>query len=98
MSNYDDLKLWGCEQGFDTFHLGGGVGSGEDPLYKFKAAFNRNSDYRFAIGKGIINREVYDELLRIRGLSDEEVEAISYFPQYRGEYIAPAGRNQETLE
>lgn len=27
--------IWGCEQGFRTFHLGGGVGSGEDNLYKF---------------------------------------------------------------
>ena len=29
--------LWGYEQGCKTFHLGGGVGSGEDNLYKFKA-------------------------------------------------------------
>lgn len=47
--------LWGNEHGYKTFHLGGGVGSGEDPLYKFKAAFNRNSDYRFAIGKSIVD-------------------------------------------
>ena len=26
--------LWGCEQGYKTFHLGGGVGSGEDNLWK----------------------------------------------------------------
>lgn len=43
--------LWGSEQGMKTFHLGGGVGSGEDNLYKFKAAFNKVSDYQFSIGK-----------------------------------------------
>ena len=75
--------LWGYEQGYKTFHLGGGVGSGEDPLYKFKAAFNRNSDYRFAIGKSIIDTDTYKELLQLRGFSDEEIATISYFPQYR---------------
>lgn len=75
--------LWGCEQGFSIFHLGGGVGSGQDPLYKFKAAFNRNSDYRFAIGKRIVNREDYNYLINARCFSDETVEGIKYFPQYR---------------
>jgi len=75
--------LWGHEQGFKTFHLGGGVGSGEDPLYKFKAAFNRNSDYRFAIGKSIIDSEDYNYLLRVRGFTDDEISQIGYFPQYR---------------
>lgn len=76
--------LWGCEQGFKTFHLGGGVGSGEDNLYKFKAAFNRNSDYQFSIGKEIFYREKYDELVRIRKNSDESFNAeSSFFPLYR---------------
>lgn len=75
--------LWGYEQGLKTFHLGGGVGSGEDSLYKFKASFNRNSNYRFAIGKSIVDYAVYNELLQFRGFSDEEISRISYFPQYR---------------
>lgn len=75
--------LWGCEQGFETFHLGGGVGSEQDPLYKFKAAFNRNSDYSFAIGKRIVNKEDYNYLIKVRHFSDEFVEGIKYFPQYR---------------
>ncbi|WP_165157803.1 GNAT family N-acetyltransferase [Parabacteroides sp. ZJ-118] len=76
--------LWGYEQGFKTFHLGGGVGSGEDPLYKFKAAFNRNSDCRFSIGKSIIDNEDYEYLSGVRGFSADEAASISYFPQYRG--------------
>lgn len=76
--------LWGSEQGFKTFHLGGGVGSGEDNLYKFKAAFNKVSDYQFSIGKQIFDPEKYDELVKIRRESDASFDESShYFPLYR---------------
>lgn len=76
--------LWGHEQGYKTFHLGGGVGSGEDPLYKFKAAFNRNSDYRFAIGKMIVNEGQYNYLVNLRASFDPDFDSTSkYFPVYR---------------
>ena len=76
--------LWGCEQGFKTFHLGGGVGSGEDNLYKFKAAFNRNSDYQFSIGKEIFDQRKYDELVQERAKRDQSFNPQSiYFPLYR---------------
>ena len=76
--------LWGCEQGFKTFHLGGGVGSGEDNLYRFKAAFNRNSDYQFSIGKEILDQEKYDELVALRAKQDPEFDPESkFFPLYR---------------
>lgn len=76
--------LWGYEQGFKSFHLGGGVGSEEDGLYKFKAAFNRNSDYHFSVGKEIFDQEMYDELVMKRkeschGLLSDN----SFFPLYR---------------
>ncbi len=76
--------LWGCQQGFKTFHLGGGVGSGEDNLYKFKAAFNRNSDYQFSIGKEIFDQKKYDELVSERVIRDTSFNKDShYFPLYR---------------
>ena len=76
--------LWGCEQGFKTFHLGGGVGSGEDNLYKFKAAFNRKSDYQFSIGKQVFDQEMYDELVALRASQDAEFDKErKYFPLYR---------------
>lgn len=76
--------LWGCEHGYKTFHLGGGVGSGEDNLYKFKAAFNRNSDYQFSIGKEIFDQKKYDELVALRAKQDSEFNSESnYFPLYR---------------
>jgi len=76
--------LWGCEKGCKTFHLGGGVGSGEDNLYKFKAAFNKNSDYQFSIGKEIFDQEKYDELVALRAKKDPDFNPESkYFPLYR---------------
>jgi hypothetical protein len=76
--------LWGYEQGCKTFHLGGGVGSEEDNLYKFKAAFNKNSDYQFSIGKEIFDQEKYDELVALRAKQDSDFNPESkYFPLYR---------------
>ena len=76
--------LWGCEQGMKTFHLGGGVGSGEDSLFKFKIAFNKNSDYQFSIGKEIFDQEKFDELIRLREASDPSFDKESkFFPTYR---------------
>ena len=76
--------LWGYEQGCKTFHLGGGVGSGEDNLYKFKAAFNKNSDYQFSIGEEIFDQEKYDELVALRAKQDSDFDPESkFFPLYR---------------
>lgn len=76
--------LWGYEQGFKNFHLGGGVGSRKDSLYKFKAAFNRNSDYQFSIGQEIFDQEKYDELVALRAKQDPYFNQDSkYFPLYR---------------
>lgn len=76
--------LWGCGHGYKTLHLGGGVGSGEDNLYKFKAAFNRNSDYQFSIGKEIFDQDKYDELVAERVSRDNEFnKERKYFPLYR---------------
>lgn len=75
--------LWGYENGFKTFHLGGGVGSGEDNLYKFKAAFNRISDYQFSIGKMIVRNDIYDTLVSMRNFPKEIESKIGFFPKYR---------------
>ena len=78
------VALWGCEQGYKTFHLGGGVGSGEDNLYKFKAAFNRNSNYQFSIAKQIFDQEKYDALVAERAERDPDFNRESkFFPLYR---------------
>lgn len=76
--------LWGCENGMKTFHLGGGVGSGEDNLFKFKIGFNRNSDYQFSIGKQIFDQDKYNELVEQRVNNDVNFDSSSsFFPLYR---------------
>lgn len=76
--------LWGHEHGLRTFHLGGGMGSKEDSLYKFKAAFNRYSNFQFSIGKEIFDQDKYNELIRIRKESDSDFDETSqFFPLYR---------------
>lgn len=76
--------LWGCEQGYRTFHLGGGVGSGEDNLYKFKAAFNRKSQCQFSIGKEIFDLDCYKTLVDKRKNKNKDFDLnSSFFPLYR---------------
>lgn len=76
--------LWGCEHGYKTLHLGGGVGSGEDNLYKFKAAFNRESNYQFSIAKMVFDQEKYDALVAERAERDPDFNRESkFFPLYR---------------
>ena len=63
---------------------GGGLGSGNDNLYKFKAAFNRNSGLQFSIGKQIFNQALYDQLVEERLLENPSFDLESkYFPLYR---------------
>ncbi len=74
--------VWASEHGIKAFHLGGGVGSGEDNLYKFKAAFNRRSDCRFSIGRMTVDPERYAGLVAMR--TDEGFDSSSsFFPLYR---------------
>lgn len=73
--------LWGCEHGYQTLFLGGGVGSEEDKLFHFKRAFYRGDLHHFYIGKKIFDQARYDELVRLRG----EMEESDYFPLYRME-------------
>lgn len=76
--------IWGNEHGFKTFHLGGGVGSKEDSLYRFKSAFNRNSNYHFSIGKEIFDNIKYERLVNERKMHCPEFDTTSsFFPLYR---------------
>lgn len=72
--------LWGCANGYKTLYLGGGVGSGEDSLFKFKRSFYKGNLSRFYIGKKVFDKIGYDILLDLRTdkISDEK-----YFPLYR---------------
>ena len=70
--------LWGAANGYRSFYLGGGVGSGEDSLFKFKRAFYKGDLNHFYIGRKTYIQEKYDELLAMRNPIDR-----AFFPQYR---------------
>ena len=77
--------LWGCTNGCKTLYLGGGVGSGEDSLFKFKKSFYKGELNRFYIGKKVINYEKYDELCQVAGIqsNSNNLRESGFFPEYR---------------
>lgn len=78
-----EAACWGSINGYSTFHLGGGLGSKEDSLYKFKKAFNRQADNSYLIGKKIFNNSVYDKLVSIRAKELSYNSNSTFFPIYR---------------
>ncbi len=79
-----EAALWGQEQGFKSFHLGGGVGSEKDSLFDFKQSFNRYSANQFSIGKLIVMNDKYNNLVEMRKKIDNNFQKkSSFFPLYR---------------
>lgn len=75
-----EAALWGSANGCRTLHMGGGVGSREDNLFKFKKSFYRPEGLpRFAIGRKILDQDGYDHLVALRGDCPEG----GFFPRYR---------------
>lgn len=73
--------LWGYMNGYKTLHLGGGLGSSEDNLFKFKKSFYRGDKLnRFYIGRKVFDDNHYNFLCDLRNIKKKEVE---YFPKYR---------------
>ena len=72
--------LWGSANGYKTLYLGGGIGSGEDNLFKFKKSFFRGELRHFYIGKKIYDKERYHKLLTLRSFTSGNE---SFFPSYR---------------
>ena len=79
-----EVALWGSVNGFKTFHLGGGVGCKEDNLYKFKKAFNRNTNTSYFVGRKVFDKDKYNKLIDIRKKDLNFDVKISFFPAYRG--------------
>ncbi len=75
-----EAALWGAENGYKSLYLGGGVGSGEDSLFKFKRAFYKGKLNHFFIGKKTFIQAKYDELVGMR----KEIDNTGFFPAYRG--------------
>ena len=82
----DAARQWGAQAGARILHLGGGVGSKEDSLFRFKAGFS-NSRHDFGTWRWVVMPELYRELCDGRKRFDERngTEAVStdFFPAYR---------------
>lgn len=78
-----EAACWGCDNGYSLFHLGGGLGSKEDSLFKFKEAFNKRTKTHFSIGKKIFDQTKYRELVELRALAEESSKESTFFPHYR---------------
>ena len=70
----------GCDSGYKTFHLGGGVGSREDSLYKFKKAFYKYDGRQYSIGRMVFDEDKYNYLVKFR---EGEKGRANFFPLYR---------------
>jgi hypothetical protein len=69
---------WARAQGFERFHLGGGVGGKEDSLAAFKRRFDPGGRLEWWLGKAVHDAEAY------RKLTGREAEDVSgFFPAYR---------------
>lgn len=77
-----NIALWGNRNGYKSLHLGGGQGGDNTPLYDFKKSMNKNGELPFYVGKKIYNFEMYEELVRLSGISEEDLQS-KFFPLYR---------------
>lgn len=78
ITKYATLK-WGIENGYELVHYGGGDKSDKDnPLFKFKTKFTKETIFDFYIGQKIWNEEKYKFLEKKLGKKEK-----GFFPSYR---------------
>jgi serine/alanine adding enzyme len=74
-----EAAAWARAQGYDLFHLGGGVGGRADSLHEFKRRFDPGAEREFAIGRAIHDETAYHDLVQATGGADSG----RFFPAYR---------------
>ncbi len=79
----DHMRRWGKEQGYRTFHLGGGLGAQNDSLFMFKAGFSRQR-HSFHTFRMILDTQKYSELVdKWRENLPDSSGPHDFFPLYR---------------
>lgn len=74
----DEMRIDASQEGgYDYFNLGGGYGSQNDSLLRFKLSFSKQL-HDFCVWKHVINQEQYDYLS-----NSKETKHPDYFPSYR---------------
>jgi hypothetical protein len=78
----DEMRIKSTEQGYKYFNLGGGLGSNEDSLFKFKSGFSKDLK-DFKTWKYIVDEDAYESLANKMLGEDVEINTIKFFPAYR---------------
>ncbi|WP_047546310.1 peptidoglycan bridge formation glycyltransferase FemA/FemB family protein [Psychroserpens sp. Hel_I_66] len=73
----DEMRIISTNENFNHFNLGGGYGSKDDSLLRFKMSFSKKLT-DFQVWRYIVNQDVYDEFTNLKG-----TVASDYFPNYR---------------
>ena len=83
---FDQVRVWGKENGNQVLHLGGGLGGKQDSLHHFKAGFSKQR-CPFQMLKLIPQQATYDHLVNLRAktlkTSPEVLHHAAFFPAYR---------------
>jgi serine/alanine adding enzyme len=72
-----EAARWAAAEGFTRFHLGGGLGGGEDSLFQFKQRFDPGGRVEMAVGKAVHDEAAY------RTLAGDTADTEGFFPAYR---------------
>lgn len=82
----DEVRQQGSQDGFKWLHLGGGVGSSGDNLFRFKAGFSKVR-LPFQINRKVTNQDAYTDLCKKRrtwaALTKQNLSENEFFPDYR---------------
>ena len=79
----DAIIQWCNQTGRKFFILGGGYHK-DDGIYRYKRSFTKAPDVPFFVGRAILNKAVYDQLVELRIAEDAGFDPkSSYFPLYR---------------
>lgn len=82
----DEVRQLGMREGFSWLHLGGGVGSSEDNLFRFKAGFSKIR-LPFHVVRHIVDQKGYEELCLKRQIWAQNNNCVlstnDFFPDYR---------------
>lgn len=78
----DEIRIKANENNYNFLNLGGGLGSKDDNLFRFKSSFS-NEYKMFKTWKYIVNKSAYEELCNTKNISIDEELYKGFFPAYR---------------
>lgn len=76
------VRGWAKARGAAWLHLGGGVGGGEDSLFRFKAGFSKARSPFYTL-RLVVDPEAYRALSRARHPGADAADVSGFFPLYR---------------